>query len=161
MAVESGASGPVRAVRTTLDASMTVSSAFAAIVRDALQHLQANEDGFLTRDDPEYLHQVRVALRRTRSAFSAFSAVLPAKASASIKAHFEWLAKALGPARDWDVFVTETLPPITKAFDGVAASPFVRRCLRNPAWPRAAKSAARDGDATIPAAAQHARCGSG
>jgi CHAD domain-containing protein len=42
-----------------------------------------------------------------------------------------WLGAALGPARDWDVFVTETLPPIRAAYpDRGALSVLAEQCMR-------------------------------
>jgi CHAD domain-containing protein len=59
---------------------------------------------------------MRVALRRLRSAFSVFEPVMPRAAVAPLVAALKWLASSLGPARDWDVFVIETLPSIEKEF---------------------------------------------
>jgi CHAD domain-containing protein len=99
---------------------MTVNTAFETIVWVTLRHLQSNERGVVEGRDPEYLHQMRVALRRLRSAFSVFSTVLPNAAVAPLRAELKWLAGALGPARDWDVFMIETLPPIREQFGGHA-----------------------------------------
>lgn len=115
---------PVKAQAVALDTGMSVNDAFKAIVWASLNHLQANEHGMLDSRDPEYLHQVRVALRRMRSAFSTFSGALPQEEAALFVAEIKWLARALGPARDWDVFMTETLPPILRecgSHDGLAA----------------------------------------
>jgi triphosphatase len=108
---------PQRASPPALDAGMSVGDAFAAIAWSTLAHLQANEQGVLAGGDPEFLHQMRVALRRLRSAFSAFAAALPDAARAPVVAELKWLGGALAPARDWDVFVTETLPPLNRAFE--------------------------------------------
>ena len=62
--------------------------------------------------DPEYLHQMRVALRRLRSVFSTFAPLFPAAVLEPPVAETRWLARILGAARDWDVFATETLPPV-------------------------------------------------
>lgn len=108
---------PAKARAIALDAGMPVSAAFRAIVWASLEHLQANERGMLASPDPEYLHQMRVALRRMRSAFSTFSGVLEKAAADRFVAEMKWLARELGPARDWDVFMNETLPPMLVAFD--------------------------------------------
>jgi inorganic triphosphatase YgiF len=107
---------PLKAVMPALDAGVTVSDAFATIAWSTLKHLQGNEQGFLDGADPEFLHQMRVAVRRLRSALSAFSGALPAASRLPIAADLKWLGGILGPARDWDVFVTETLPLIRDAF---------------------------------------------
>ena len=103
---------PVKAQPAVLARSMSVSAAFKAVMWANLSHLQANERGMLEGRDPEYLHQMRVALRRLRSAFNVFAPLLPKAAMAPWVAELWWLASRLGPARDWDVFMTETLPAI-------------------------------------------------
>jgi len=111
---------PVKATSAPLAADMTASTAFETIMWVSLRHLQSNERGVVEARNPEYLHQMRVALRRLRSAFSVFSTVLPNAAVAPLRAELKWLAGALGPARDWDVFMIETLPPIREQFAGHA-----------------------------------------
>jgi len=106
---------PVKAHRAALVPALTVGGAFKVIMQAGLAHLQANANGMLAGNDLEYLHQMRVALRRLRSAFSVFEPVMPG-AAAPMLAEIKWLASCLGPARDWDVFLTETLPPIRKEF---------------------------------------------
>jgi inorganic triphosphatase YgiF len=112
------ARAPVKAEAPTLDPAMTVTEAFGAVVFGCLAHLQANERGVLQDDDAEYLHQARVALRRLRSAFSVFSRGFPRPAVEELIGELRWLGGKLGPARDWDVFATETLPGILSAFPG-------------------------------------------
>jgi CHAD domain-containing protein len=69
--------------------------------------------------------------------------VLPAAVFDPIIAQLRWLAGALGPARDWDVFVTETLSRVHREF---AAHPgfaeLDRRCgrVRRAAWRRARRA---------------------
>src|SRR5690606_24945293 len=54
---------------------------------------------------PEGVHQMRVALRRLRSALRIFGKVLACDAVSDLDARLKTLARALGPARDWDVFL--------------------------------------------------------
>jgi triphosphatase len=121
--------GAVKASAATLARGMPVSAAFRAVMRANLAHLRANERGMLEGHDLEYLHQVRVALRRMRSALGVFGPVLPEAPVFQLGAELKWLAGRLGPARDWDVFLTETLPPIEEEFGphpGLAR--FAARC---------------------------------
>jgi len=108
-------SAPVKAVAIALQPAFTASDAFKTIVRSSLAHLQANERGMQDEADPEYLHQLRVAVRRLRSAFSLFAPML-GDAAAPLTGEMMWLAHAWGPARDWDVFMEETLTPVGLAF---------------------------------------------
>jgi len=122
---------PVKGRAPTLSPDMSVNDSFKAIMWTMLQHLQANERGVLVSRDPEYLHQVRVSLRRLRSAFRVFSDLLPESEIAPFESEFKWLAGILGPARDWDVFMTETLPSIRREFgDHPGLSIFAKRCAR-------------------------------
>jgi len=110
---------PVRASPAAIDPAQPVASAFQTISFACLAHAQANERGILAGDpDPEYVHQMRVGLRRLRSVFSVFRTVLPRPACQPAIDEIRWIAGSLGPARDWDVFATQTLPPIVEAFSG-------------------------------------------
>jgi inorganic triphosphatase YgiF len=97
-------------------AGMTSNDAFTALVQSCLAHYTANQRGTLDGADPEYLHQMRVALRRLRSVFSTFAPLFSATALAPPAAETRWLAQVLGPARDWDVFNADILPPVTARY---------------------------------------------
>jgi len=56
-------------------------------------------------EDPEYLHQLRVGLRRLRAALRAFRAILPRKEAKRLIRALRKLSPKLGSARDWDVLV--------------------------------------------------------
>ena len=78
--------------------------AFSAIFAAALTQAGANARGVVDGDDPEYLHQMRVGLRRLRSALLAFRELVPKKATKPIAGRLRALMPRLGAARDWDVF---------------------------------------------------------
>jgi len=105
---------PVKAHRPALRRDMSVGDAFKEIVWTTLGHMQANERGVLVTHNPEFLHQVRVSLRRLRSALGLFAKVLRGPELTSFWSEFKWLAGILGRARDWDVFMTETLPQVQR-----------------------------------------------
>lgn len=107
---------PFRAKTATLGPDLTPIQAFRNIALGCLEHYQRNERGLIASKDPEYVHQARVALRRLRSALKLFAPVLPADFVAAYGQTWQTLASALGDARNWDVFVSETLPPILAAF---------------------------------------------
>ncbi len=121
----------VKAAHVELDQQGSVAAAFAIIVRSCLSHLQANESGFLAGKDTEYLHQMRVAMRRLRACFSLFKDALP-------QAEFEPIVNALrkhgavlGRARDWDVFVHDMLRALRAHCSNEAAvASFEARCMR-------------------------------
>lgn len=110
------AAAPSKARTPELDGTLSVPNAFQAIAGECVRHYQANERGVASSDDVEYIHQARVAIRRLRSAFSLFRNVAPRTAVEPLVNRVKSLGAILGEARDWDVFLTETLPAITTTF---------------------------------------------
>lgn len=111
---------PVKAAASPLLAEMSPVAAFRAIALACLGQLQANEAGAASGNHPEFVHQARVAIRRLRSAFNLFAPVLDARFVDVYSPRWRELASGLGSARDWDVFLTETLAPLEEAFPGDA-----------------------------------------
>ena len=109
---------PVRGSLRVIDREMSAAQAFRAAAMSCLNHLQANQIGVLRGTDPEYLHQARVALRRLRSVLDAFEDLLPEAQGKPRQRALRRLTRALGPARDWDVFAAQTLAPVTEQFPG-------------------------------------------
>ena len=142
---------PLKSPPSPVAADMTSNHAFKALVLTSLAHYTANQRGMLVGADPEYLHQMRVALRRLRSVFSTFAPLFPAAVLEPPVAEIRWLARILGAARDWDVFVAETLPPLSARYaqhPGMAAltrSAAKRREAANRVARRAVRSARGQG----------------
>ncbi len=88
--------------------------ALAGILRGCLRHCLANLATALDGREPEGVHQVRVALRRLRSALVAFRPLLGDAETDRLAGEARWLANALGAARDWDVFLAELLAPVAE-----------------------------------------------
>ncbi len=103
---------PRKARHVTLDRDATLEEALSAIVGGCLEQIVVNEQPAFEGEDPEGVHQMRVGVRRLRSALSAFGRVLPANQLEPLRAELRWLGSELGPARDLDVFVDELLEPI-------------------------------------------------
>ena len=66
----------------------------------------------------EAVHQMRVAVRRARSAISIFRTAVQPGALDTINDRLRALGRQLGPSRDWDVFADETIPAIRQALAG-------------------------------------------
>ncbi len=100
-----------------LDPSMRADAATKLILGTAFSSLQRNEAGVLADLDSEFLHDFRVAVRRTRSALAQIKDVLPQKAVDAFRDEFAWLGQITGPTRDLDVYLLEmdefaaALPP--------------------------------------------------
>lgn len=108
----------VEALPLELAPGLTVEQGFQAITRNCLAQLQGNKAGVARGTDPESVHQMRVGLRRLRSALGLFGEVAPCPAA--LQQELVWLASELGAARDWDVLVGDTLPRL--ATDGMKAA---------------------------------------
>jgi triphosphatase len=76
---------------------------------------KANHAGALRGQDAEYLHQMRVALRRLRALSSLYADLLRARERKAMVRELRWLAQTLGPARDADVFAEDIWPPLRAA----------------------------------------------
>lgn len=120
-----GTGRPVGATQPELQAELPLCAAFARILSSCLTQLQANLPGLLQEDDPEYLHQARVAVRRMRSAAGLFRQACPL--SVEEMERIAQLSRALGEARDWDVFVLDALPDLNKAMPAQQKSLLTRR----------------------------------
>lgn len=115
---------PTRASPILLPATASAAQAFQAVARAALGQIVANQDCFLLTSDPEAVHQMRVGLRRLRSAMALFKSMLGDADSAAIKSELRWLSGHLGPPRDLDVFIAEIIEPLAPALgadEGFAA----------------------------------------
>lgn len=102
-----------KAVPLDLTPNLTAEQAFSVICWSCLTHLQANEDMVLQGNDIEGVHQMRIALRRLRTLFNLYEPLIPPTSHRKLRRKLKWIAKALGVARDWDVFA-ETLRIINK-----------------------------------------------
>lgn len=102
--------GPANAEPVELDADMTAATAFRLIAHGALRQIRLNEDLVLARPDAEALHQLRVGVRRLRSAFSIYGGYIEDPAFAALKDELKRLSEPFGRARDLDVFLDEVFP---------------------------------------------------
>ena len=92
---------------------LTAADAFGVVAFECLRQVAANEAA-VRRSDPEGVHQMRVGLRRLRAALSLFKDMLEGRETAAIKKDLKWLTDQLGPARDYDVLVSEAIAPVLK-----------------------------------------------
>jgi len=90
-----------------LSSDVTAIDALARIARAQLAILRANGAGLLANEDAEFLHDVRVAMRRLRSLVSQLKGVLEAHEQQALVDELRWLASCTGPARDLDTLLFE------------------------------------------------------
>jgi CHAD domain-containing protein len=96
-------------LRLRLDPDTPAIESWIIVLRSLLATLVANEAGMRDDLDSEFLHDYRVAVRRTRSVLAQGHHVLPCAALDRFRPEFAWLGQATGPTRDFDVFLL-TLP---------------------------------------------------
>ena len=70
-----------------------------------LDIIETNLPGTRADIDSEYLHDLRVAVRRTRSALTQIKKVFPEEAVARFKDRLAWIGQITGPTRDMDVYL--------------------------------------------------------
>jgi CHAD domain-containing protein len=81
--------------------------AAAAVLRELLAVIVANMDGAIADLDSEFLHDLRVAVRRSRAVQRELRHVFDARALAHFRDEFRWLQRVTGDARDLDVYLLE------------------------------------------------------
>jgi len=106
---------PAKARPSRLTAEQSPVDAFRIIAFDCLALWQTNESGARESDDPEFIHQLRVALRRLRSALRLFSPALPPAFVERWSQGLKEAADGLGVARDLDVMLAEVLSPVAES----------------------------------------------
>jgi inorganic triphosphatase YgiF len=104
---------PVGAATVILPRTASTADAFSVIGSSCLNHLAANEEA-VRRGVAEGVHQMRVGLRRLRAAISLFKDMVRNAETEGIKSELKWLTAQLGPARDLDVFVAESVAPLRR-----------------------------------------------
>ena len=110
MLVRETGHAPFRAQSMELDAEASLADAMPAVLGNCLEHIQRNEVAVVEGHDPETLHQMRVGVRRLRSALKLFANVAPCPPA--LQEDIDWLGAQLGAARDWDVLLSSTLSRI-------------------------------------------------
>ena len=109
---------PRRAQDVVLEPDTAVGKALARIGTECIAQVEANGEAMLSSDDPEFLHQLRVGWRRLRSLLKLAGLLVPPEKLAPLEEELRWVGGVLGPARDYDVFATETLPAVAVHFRG-------------------------------------------
>ncbi|MGH3005739.1 MAG: CHAD domain-containing protein [Gaiellaceae bacterium] len=77
----------------------------AAMLERQRREILAHDPGVRVGVDPEDVHAVRVAVRRSRAVLRAARPLLDQAVSEPIRAELKWLGSTLGPVRDLDVLL--------------------------------------------------------
>jgi CHAD domain-containing protein len=113
----------------------------AAALRRYTRALMA-EDLRVRRNQPDAVHQMRVATRRLRSTFETFSPLLDATWAKSLHAELGWLAGVLGVARDAEVLNERVMAAASEL--PVVAKPALLRAKLGDLGNRAVEAATSD-----------------
>ncbi len=105
---------PTKAEAPHITPEHTVDEVIGTILSSCQHHVLANQ-AVTMNGHPEGVHQMRVALRRLRTACSLLHREVGVPTLQTLAAEAKWLAQVLGPARDWDVFIVDTLDGPTQA----------------------------------------------
>ncbi|UGX89015.1 CYTH and CHAD domain-containing protein [Phyllobacterium meliloti] len=107
--------GAVKAASSNLDRSDTVDEGITKLLSSCHEQIIANLSAALDGREPEGIHQLRVALRRLRVALHFLCHHLKSPVLEGLDAEARLFGQALGPARNWDVFIGSTLSGIEEA----------------------------------------------
>jgi inorganic triphosphatase YgiF len=91
---------------TGVDASLSLGELAFAVLRRQFAAMRAHEPGTRLGEDPEELHDMRVATRRMRAAIKIFQDALPER-SRWLREELRHFAGVLGAVRDLDVHIEE------------------------------------------------------
>lgn len=113
--------GPVKGALPGIDNSQSMIDGLQTLIWSCLSHLQGNlrgAMGSMQEHDAEYLHQMRVALRRVRVALRLAGIIHADEELAALREALAILGSTLGRIREWDVFISHTVIPADNLIEG-------------------------------------------
>lgn len=90
-----------------LDPGLPARDAIVGVLTFLADVMEINEEGTMAAWDTEFLHDFRVAVRRTRSLLGQLKKQFPLEEIQPFRDQFAWLGQATGPLRDIDVYLME------------------------------------------------------
>ena len=102
---------PRKARAVPLAPEQSAETAARDVLRESVAQVAANIRAVLESDEPEGPHQLRVGLRRLRSALTVFAEVTRGPEAARLNAEARWLGQETGHLRDLDVLIHEIVEP--------------------------------------------------
>lgn len=92
-------------IDAALSADMPAALAVATVLAGLAKTMQANVPDTIRDTDTEFLHDLRIAVRRTRSVLKLAGSVLPGRLTGTYRPEFKWLGDLTTPTRDLDVYL--------------------------------------------------------
>ena len=102
-----GTPAPPGKLRVKLAPGMRTDRSAQAVCRTLADHVEANFHGTIADLDPEFLHDLRVAIRRSRSVLREFKGAFPPQEWRAARDGLRWYQQVTGPTRDLDVALLE------------------------------------------------------
>src|SRR5512132_1503308 len=121
--------------RPPLPAGASAAVAFVANLRAAVAQIHANAHGASVGRNQEYLHQLRVGIRRLRSTLRAFRELVRRRRARRFDRELRTLLRAMGAVRDWDAFVHSRISPALRKA-GLRQRTSAQASLRGSVTPR-------------------------
>ena len=87
--------------------AISVGGAVSTICLELVEAMEINHPGVISDLDSEFLHDFRIAVRRTRSLLTLLKKLLPEEKSRYFQDEFRWIGSVTGPLRDIDVYLLE------------------------------------------------------
>lgn len=106
---------PVKAAASTLAPKLDAGAALGLILRACVEQIAANAPLLFESTDPEAPHQLRVGLRRLRTALRAHRALMRGKKADALARRARELFRCVGALRDADVLHDEIVPALGAA----------------------------------------------
>jgi inorganic triphosphatase YgiF len=103
---------PLKALPLNLVKQDDLGKAMQMLIWSVLQHVQSNVHGATVSGNSEYLHQLRVALRRLRVLLRMVESICADEQLAIFRKEVAALCITLGRIREWDVFLAQTVQPL-------------------------------------------------
>jgi len=120
---------PERATPPQLRGDESSGEALSLFVGSAATQIICNRRVVLETDDPEGAHQLRIGLRRLRSALRAFRPLADSEALREMETQARDLARAIGRLRDVDVLIEDIYAPVAGKMKGEAGFVELREAL--------------------------------
>jgi triphosphatase len=109
---------PQKARQVALEGNHSCAEALGLFLQSAIGQVVANRQAVLETDDPEAVHQLRIGLRRLRSALRAFRPLNDTPAAREFEQHARELARSVGKLRNADVFIENIYAPVAAHMKG-------------------------------------------
>ena len=116
LALQKGTSAePEKARAVRIDRKDTCAKAFAAILQSAVRQILVNREAVLETDDPNGAHQLRIGLRRLRSALRALRPLADRSSLRAFERCARDMGRCVGTLRDADVLISGIHAPVEAA----------------------------------------------